>query len=144
MTTYRVKWEIDLDADTPEDAAACAQAIQRDRESIGTVFDVTELCNDGGTLGTRTRVDLCGHPECQAGANGVRMVCRFSEVSSQPKAESEPQILERLDTVLDECANMVSHEAQCVTRLHSACACNCFKARMIELQDELQNLDIVQ
>lgn len=70
MTTYRVTWEIDLDAERPEDAAACAQAIQRDPQSIATVFDVREL--NGCTLGDAVQVDLCAHPECQGGANRER------------------------------------------------------------------------
>ena len=87
MTTYRVTWTIDLDADRPEDAAACAKAIQRDPESIATVFDVVELTNGGLTKGKSTAVDLCAHPECQAGANGVRLACRFAQVSSQTKVQ---------------------------------------------------------
>jgi hypothetical protein len=38
---YRVRWEIDLDANSTEEAAKKALAIQRDPESIGTVFDVS-------------------------------------------------------------------------------------------------------
>ena len=87
MTTYRVTWTIDLDADRPEDAAACAQAIQRDPQSIATVFDVVELTNGGLTKGKSASVDLCAHPECQAGANGVRLACRFAQVSSQTKVQ---------------------------------------------------------
>ncbi len=85
MTTYRVTWTIDLDADRPEDAAACAQAIQRDPQSIATVFDVVELTNGGLTKGKSASVDLCAHPECQRGGNGW-LACRFAQVSSQPKA----------------------------------------------------------
>jgi hypothetical protein len=40
MTTYTVIWEIDVDADTHEDAAREALHIQRDPESIATVFFV--------------------------------------------------------------------------------------------------------
>lgn len=90
MTTYRVKWEIYLDAVTPRDAAECAQAIQRDRESIATVFDVTELRDNGLTTGKRTQVDLCAHPECQRDSNWFRVACRFTEVNGQPKAKVQP------------------------------------------------------
>jgi hypothetical protein len=83
MTTYRVTWTIDLDAERPEDAAACAQAIQRDRESISTVFEVREL--NGCTVGDVVQVDLCQHPECRRDLHGVKTSCRFSKVSSQPK-----------------------------------------------------------
>ncbi len=37
---FRVRWEIDLDADSPEDAARQALAIQRDLNSLATIFEV--------------------------------------------------------------------------------------------------------
>jgi hypothetical protein len=40
MAQYRVTWDIELDADSPEDAARKALEIQRDPNSIATVFDV--------------------------------------------------------------------------------------------------------
>ncbi len=51
MPEYRVKWEIDLDANSPEDAARRALQIQRDRQSITTVFEVREwkTFNRGGS-----------------------------------------------------------------------------------------------
>ncbi len=48
----RVRWEIDVDEDTPEAAAVVALAMQRDPESTATVFDITS--GDGKTV----RVDL--------------------------------------------------------------------------------------
>lgn len=53
MKTYRVSWEIDIDAESPRAAAEKAQAIQRDPESLATVFDVIEM--DGDTI---QRIDL--------------------------------------------------------------------------------------
>ena len=47
----RVCWEIDVDARTPMEAARKALAIQRDPESIATVFDVQYR-------GKMVRVDL--------------------------------------------------------------------------------------
>ncbi len=41
MTQYLVKWEIDIEADTPEDAARQALEIQRDPESKATCFEVS-------------------------------------------------------------------------------------------------------
>lgn len=41
MPSYRVVWEIDLDAETPEDAARKALAIHRDPGSTATFFTVT-------------------------------------------------------------------------------------------------------
>ena len=48
----RVKWEIDLDANSPHEAARKALTIQRNPQSIATVFDVT------GKRGKTVRVDL--------------------------------------------------------------------------------------
>jgi hypothetical protein len=47
-----VKWEIDVDAGSTKAAARKALAIQRDRQSTATVFDVT------GQRGKTIRVDL--------------------------------------------------------------------------------------
>lgn len=47
----RIRWEIDVDVRTPTEAARKALAIQRDPDSITTVFDVTDR---DGTV----RVDL--------------------------------------------------------------------------------------
>lgn len=40
MPNYLVRWEIDIEADTPREAAVKALEIQRDTESIATVFHV--------------------------------------------------------------------------------------------------------
>jgi hypothetical protein len=50
---YRVVWEIDIWADTPREAACEALNIQRNGESIATVFDVTDTAT-----GILTREDL--------------------------------------------------------------------------------------
>lgn len=39
MPTYRVVWEIDIDADSPREAAQRALEMQRDPESTALVFD---------------------------------------------------------------------------------------------------------
>ena len=39
-TSYKVKWEIDINASSPEEAAWEALKIQRDRQSEATAFDV--------------------------------------------------------------------------------------------------------
>ena len=41
MAQYLVEWKIDIDANSPEEAAAQALYIQRDVESTALVFDVT-------------------------------------------------------------------------------------------------------
>ena len=50
---YKISWEIDIEADTPEDAVRQALAIQRDPESLATVFEVRD-----GYGGFIERVDL--------------------------------------------------------------------------------------
>lgn len=42
MERYRVTWVIDIEAKTPEEAAAQALAIQRNPESWATVFEVED------------------------------------------------------------------------------------------------------
>lgn len=52
MPEYHVTWEIELNADSPREAAVKALAIQRDSDSIATVFDVTDK------VGTTEQIDL--------------------------------------------------------------------------------------
>jgi hypothetical protein len=40
MGTYRVVWEIELDAPTPDEAAELAKEIMRDKHSTAVCFDV--------------------------------------------------------------------------------------------------------
>jgi len=61
MSLFRVTWVIDLDASSPRDAAEQALAIQRNPESIATVFDVWHSI--GGCVGKSERIDLS--PECE-------------------------------------------------------------------------------
>jgi hypothetical protein len=42
MPEYRITWEIQITADSPREAAEQALAIQRDPNSIATVFDVAD------------------------------------------------------------------------------------------------------
>jgi hypothetical protein len=56
MTDYRVKWEIDVDADSAEEAARLASAMQRRRGTTATVYTVSEV----GGSGLATEVDLLG------------------------------------------------------------------------------------
>lgn len=52
METYTVTWEIELDAESPEDAARQALEIQRDPFSSALVFFVQD------EMGDRVMVDL--------------------------------------------------------------------------------------
>lgn len=53
MKSYRVVWEIDLDADSPQEAAAQALAIQKDTYP-GTLADHFSVWDEDGN---RTEVD---------------------------------------------------------------------------------------
>lgn len=53
MPIFYVSWEIDIDAENAQEAAETALAIQRDPDSLATIFDV--LDSDNGEL---TQVDL--------------------------------------------------------------------------------------
>lgn len=48
MQNYRVMWEIDIEADSPKDAAQHALLIQQDQDSAALVFSVTN--EDGDTI----------------------------------------------------------------------------------------------
>ena len=47
MTEYRVSWEVDIEAESPLQAAQKAQAMQRDPHSIATFFSVAVPCSCG-------------------------------------------------------------------------------------------------
>jgi hypothetical protein len=52
MKTYTVKWTIEIDSETPEEAARETLEIQRDPASLATVFDIYD------EEGNCTRIDL--------------------------------------------------------------------------------------
>lgn len=52
MPNYIVRWEMPIEASSPEAAAARALVVQRDPESIATVFDVQ---TEGGEI---VRIDM--------------------------------------------------------------------------------------
>lgn len=63
MANYKVFWDIDIeDCDSPEEAAAKALEIQRDPESIATVFTVRK---EEDKLGPYTLVDLSPDEEME-------------------------------------------------------------------------------
>lgn len=50
MNEYRVKWEIDIEAESEEDAAKIAFDIQNEPEHIATIFEVLQHnMNEDGT-----------------------------------------------------------------------------------------------
>jgi hypothetical protein len=67
MPNFVVTWTIDIEADTPEGAARKALAVQRDQNSIATVFEV----HDGEQSKTVDLEEIDGegmthHPNCPA------------------------------------------------------------------------------
>lgn len=50
MHYYLVTWQIELEAESPEDAARQALAIHRDPDSAATVFDVQSEAGDVRTF----------------------------------------------------------------------------------------------
>jgi hypothetical protein len=58
MKTYRVKWEIDIDAESAPEAAAKALKIQRNSESAATVFEVALWRDSTQSWGRRKTIDL--------------------------------------------------------------------------------------
>ena len=62
MATYKVTWEIEIDADTPEEAVMEAREIQLDDMSEATAFELERL-SDGQKyqidLGPMTRCKFC-------------------------------------------------------------------------------------
>lgn len=48
MKEYRVIWAIDIDAESPIEAAVKALMVQRDKNSSATMFEVTPRCEDCG------------------------------------------------------------------------------------------------
>lgn len=49
MKEFRVRWEIDIEAASPREAAQEVLDIQRDPQSIATVFEVTDRSTDQTT-----------------------------------------------------------------------------------------------
>lgn len=65
MKTYLVRWEIDIDAETPEAAAEEALNVQRDPDSLATHFDVFETTEEGRRVGVPISIDVSGIGETQ-------------------------------------------------------------------------------
>jgi hypothetical protein len=66
MTMYSVNWKIEIEAESPVEAARQALEIHRDPNSTATVFDIY----DG--QGNYTCLDLLGteeHPTCRVGGD---------------------------------------------------------------------------
>jgi hypothetical protein len=60
---YRVLWQIDIEAGSPEQAARHALEIQRKHDSIATVFDVLEVDSSCVRVISSERIDLTPEEE---------------------------------------------------------------------------------
>jgi hypothetical protein len=67
MPEYHVTWEIDLDADSPREAAERALAIHRNPESIATFFEVTD------EAGTTERIDVEDSKDTNVGSETITL-----------------------------------------------------------------------
>jgi len=65
---YRVSWVIDIEADSAEEAAREALAIQRDPQSLATVFTVEAKGDTAGSPAQSEQIDLTGIDEGRRGA----------------------------------------------------------------------------
>lgn len=86
MPDYTVRWEIDVfDADSPEDAARKALAVQRDPSSTATVFDVRRNAGDVETIARRVDLEevegeeLSHDPPCADCGNLEYHAARYTE-----------------------------------------------------------------
>jgi hypothetical protein len=67
MAKYRIVWSIDVDTDSYESAAVKALNVQRDCNSIATVFEVGELDLNGHVIWSSVkRVDVSTYHAAQS------------------------------------------------------------------------------
>lgn len=90
---YRVRWEIDVDGTSPEDAARAALEIQRDPSSIATVFEV----DDG--LGNAIAVDLSEDTPSATPVDDVACPCKPDVQTSKPTTPDTVHINALLDEI---------------------------------------------
>ena len=70
ISNYRVKWEIDVDAESPESAALQALKIMQDPNQTGLCFDVINtagrilVCDECRLVKRKTQIDLEEHAVC--------------------------------------------------------------------------------
>ena len=109
---YRVKWEIDVTADSPEEAARLARAMQTSPDTTATVFDVTPVLERPAKTPTTVRIDLAELSKAPApvlcrhchkpivkdgedwvhedGASGCLITWRSTEELAEPDAQPAP------------------------------------------------------
>ena len=64
MQEYRVMWEIDIYANSSKEAAEEALRIQRDEDSIATVFEVKDENGCSQIIDLEDRFEFCTICEC--------------------------------------------------------------------------------
>lgn len=97
VKTYLVTWEIEVDADSPRDAAQRALDMQRDPDSTATVFGVVEFDTDGDT----TTIDLSADEDSDD---------MIAEVDDDGCPKNDPDYLSNADECHDACeANFGKH-----------------------------------
>jgi hypothetical protein len=91
--TMRVRWEIDLEADSPREAAEKALAIQRRPDSTATAFEVTD------EAGAIVHVDLEEDDVCDAAKPHICDACGESWADPELKHRfpAIPDLLERVE-----------------------------------------------
>lgn len=57
MATYKVLWEVEIEAESHDEAAGLALEMMQDRESTATVFYVSRLAWNGRRVGQVEVVD---------------------------------------------------------------------------------------
>lgn len=57
MRSYLITWRIDIEADSPEEAAAQALIAQRDHEATCTCFEVKDKADGKETFVDLSRID---------------------------------------------------------------------------------------
>lgn len=70
MALYRVKWEIDIDADTPTEAAVMAMIMQQYGASTALVYEVWLSPAETDALPEPVTVDLMQHFDEMDGEGG--------------------------------------------------------------------------
>lgn len=100
MTQFQVQWTIDIEAETPRDAASMALTIMKRRGSTATVFEVTESerlnGQDLGLVRTSETIDL-DEPELVAARDlrlGDVLDLEGDEFADKREAPDAPSLFE--------------------------------------------------
>ena len=93
MPEYRIQWEIEIDADSPEEAAREALKIHSDPESIATVFKVIGENDEKHIVDLSCNVEYCAICErnvVNENSNvlkGVGRICDYCSINGDDTYE---------------------------------------------------------